>query len=95
MISFFPFAKYQVAGQSMQPTLVKGNKILVYKWGKIREGDIVVCSISSRKYIKRVVKIERKDYFLQGDNTKFSTDSRDFGPVKRKNIVGKMILKYA
>lgn len=95
MISFFPFAKYQVAGYSMWPSLVKGDKILVYKWAEIKEGDIVVCSLPSREFVKRVIKIDGKNYFLEGDNKKFSTDSRDFGPVKRKNIVGKMILKYA
>ena len=78
----------------MWPSLVRGDLILVYKWAKIKEGDIVLYSSPERDYVKRAIKIENGKYFLEGDNKKFSTDSRDFGPVKKKGLVGKVILKY-
>ncbi len=90
----FPFAKYRVEGYSMWPTLVKGDKVLVYRWAKIRKGDIVVASLPTREFVKRVARIDGKDYFLEGDNKKFSTDSRHFGPVRKQSIVGKVVLKY-
>ena len=95
MISFFPFAKYKVEGYSMWPALVRNDLVLVYKWAKIKEDDIVLYSSPEKDYVKRVVKIEDGAYFLEGDNKKFSTDSRKFGPVKKKDIVGKVILKYS
>jgi signal peptidase I len=34
------------------------------------------------------------EYFLAGDNPEKSHDSRHFGPIKKIDIVGKVILKY-
>lgn len=31
------------------------------------------------------------EYFIQGDNIEHSTDSRTYGPIKRNQIVGKVI----
>lgn len=33
-------------------------------------------------------------YFLLGDNRSHSSDSRDFGPVPKSSIVGKVIFRY-
>jgi signal peptidase I len=35
-----------------------------------------------------------KDYFVLGDNRSFSQDSRDFGPVPRAAIFGRVVLIY-
>ncbi len=34
------------------------------------------------------------EYFLVGDHRGASTDSRDFGPVRREDIVGTVVLRY-
>jgi len=34
------------------------------------------------------------EYFLLGDNTTQSTDSRHFGPVQRRDIIARMLLRY-
>ena len=90
----FPFAKYKVEGKSMEPALKMGDNVLISKIGKIKNGDIVIYSASERDYIKRVKAAFGDEYFLEGDNKNFSTDSRKFGAVQRKGILGKVILKY-
>ena len=34
------------------------------------------------------------EYFMMGDNRNHSNDSRDFGPVPRKNIIGEALLRF-
>ncbi|MBL1138180.1 MAG: signal peptidase I [Chloroflexi bacterium] len=34
------------------------------------------------------------EYFVLGDNRNHSRDSHDFGPIKRSQIIGKVLMKY-
>ena len=40
------------------------------------------------------IKINQGYCFVIGDNLDYSFDSRDFGPVSEKNIIGRVIFKY-
>lgn len=44
-------------------------------------------AISSAGIAKEPIALDEDEYFVIGDNTANSIDSRSFGPIKRKNIV--------
>lgn len=76
----------------MLPTLKPGQDVLVWCWlNKYKVGDIVVIRKNGRKMIKRIQKINSRTIFVVGDNLKVSTDSRKFGQIPFKDIIGKVI----
>lgn len=77
----------------MLPTLKPGQDVLAWCWfNKYRVGDIVVIRKNSKEIVKRIQKIDGPSIFVIGDNLRKSTDSRHFGLVDRKQIIGKVIL---
>lgn len=80
----------------MQPFLQKGTKVLIQKkwfFCRIYGEDIIVLHDprNEKLIIKRVKIIQDGKYYVLGDNAKKSTDSRVFGWVSKKYIIGKMI----
>ena len=84
----------------MEPTLNENEIALVsrisYWFGKPKVGDIIV--LRRETYIiKRIKKInlsvDGERFFVEGDNKSSSTDSRNFGWISKKEILGKVILK--
>lgn len=96
----FFFSRFKISGHSMEPVLFEGDSVIVsfipffFKSPKI--GDIVLfLDNKNNKYlIKRIKEIDKENYFLIGDNIKDSKDSRYFGYISKKNILGKVILKF-
>ncbi len=81
----------------MQPTYQDGQVILVnrlaYTFSDPQIGDCVVFKnpTDNRFSVKRIETIGNNNYYVVGDNREESTDSRNFGWIEKKNIVGKVI----
>ena len=77
----------------MSPTLEPEDIVLVNRFSTPKLGDIVAAKDprDGKILIKRVSKIKNNKYFVTGDNKKKSTDSRTFGWIKKKDIIGKVI----
>lgn len=96
-----PISRFTVNGNSMHPTLHPGQDILSFNWAylgkKPKVGDIIIVKSGKgkgeREIIKRVIKIMGDELWMMGDNADESTDSRDFGPVKMEQIMGKVIYR--
>lgn len=97
LFSISPFITLTVSGTSMVPTLKPGKKVLVsklpYFFRTPHIGDIVAIYDPRDKKIlvKRIKKDSSGEFFVMGDNKKESTDSRTFGWIKKKDIIGKVI----
>lgn len=85
---YLPVLKLRVRENSMTPTLNPGDLVLVFRFIHGRRGDIVVFRRNHILMIKRVSRVERGKYYLLGDNPRNSLDSRRFGVVSKKEIVG-------
>ncbi len=88
---------FLVEGDSMQPTLEQGDKVLFDPKGYIAVGDVVLAQHpykSDVKIVKRVSDIADDGRLtLSGDNPAESTDSRAFGTVSVESIIGKVTNK--
>ncbi len=89
---------FEVAGESMSPTLEAGDFVLLDPRREARVGDLVVSTRpdgSALEVVKRVASIEEDGrLYLLGDNAEASNDSRRFGPVAATNVVGVVRLRY-
>jgi nickel-type superoxide dismutase maturation protease len=87
--------KFKIIGHSMEPTLKSGDTVLVsslpYVFKSPQQNDIIAAKMDGKVMIKRITKEEDNSYFLIGDNPNDSYDSRKFGMIARKDILGKVI----
>ncbi len=87
-----------VAGRSMEPTFVAGDRLLVARTSPPKAGDLVALRDPrdrSRLIVKRVAAVRRGEVIVRGDNADASVDSRVFGPVPNGEILGKVVRRYA
>jgi nickel-type superoxide dismutase maturation protease len=92
-----PLRRFRVQDTSMQPTLQPSDRILIATWLSPRVGDLVVArdpEWTSVFTVKRVVAVSREGFSLRGDNVNVSRDSRHFGAVPRKLILGRVVFRY-
>lgn len=81
----FPLGLYRVNGNSMFPTLAHGQIVVGLKNKSPRPGDIVVIYLQ-KPIIKRLIRIDGDNLWIEGDNSDASTDSRQFGSIKAKYL---------
>ena len=88
-----------VDGASMRPALEPGDRLLVVRRRRYRPGDVVAARDPrepARTIVKRVASVEPDGRLvLHGDDPAASTDSRAFGPVERRHVVGRAVYRYA
>lgn len=83
----------------MEPSYEDSSVLLIskiaLKFG-FKAGDVVLAfdPRDKRPILKRIVDISREGVYLEGDNVTQSTDSRTFGIVSKKNIIGKVVMKF-
>lgn len=77
----------------MNPNFLPGDLVLIWRTKNAKKNDVVIFERDEDYYLKRVSKVEENKYFLEGDNKKESIDSREFGWVEKKDIIGKVIYK--
>lgn len=85
---------FKISGHSMMPTLKPNDKVLVssipYYISPPKVGDIVVFKYGKKFLIKKIAKIEKERYLVEGEN---KDDSLKIGKIERSDIVGKVIRK--
>jgi nickel-type superoxide dismutase maturation protease len=102
-----PISRYIVDGPSMEPAYRAGDRLIVNRLAYVRRGpsygDVVVLrdpDDDTRLLIKRIAPSPDGDVsgrariWVLGDNADESRDSRSFGSIDRRRIVGKAWLRY-
>ncbi len=95
-----PIVRFRVKGKSMEPYFFSGETLFVnkffYLFQKPKIGDVIILKNpkDNNYIIKTIDKINQEKYFVLGYNLKESTDSRVFGWVPKKYIIGKAIKIY-
>ncbi|MCB0917329.1 MAG: nickel-type superoxide dismutase maturation protease [Actinobacteria bacterium] len=90
-------ARVEVTGRSMEPTHQDGDWLLLLTRFRVRVGQVVAVRdprAPDRILIKRIHAVGPDSVDVRGDNPQFSTDSRHFGPVARKALLGRVLFRY-
>lgn len=103
---FFEKAKYffgwreifAIEGDSMQPTLKKGDCVFINPKAEPKAGDIVLFRHPYKKSVKAIKRLaqitEDGKYLVVGDNKFESSDSRTFGAIAAKDILGVAVCRF-
>lgn len=90
--------RFIVQGKSMEPTFKEGDRLFTLPLlTSPRQGDVVIIKHPFiDKYIVKRIEQKRDDgnIMVTGDNCNESEDSRSFGAIRRKDIIGKVWFDY-
>lgn len=87
-----PLLLRRIVGNSMLPRFDDGDVVVASNWFKrLKPHDIVIIHHDGREKIKRIERREAGKLFLLGDNQPESTDSRHFGWVDERVVIGKVV----
>jgi hypothetical protein len=85
----------KVTGKSMFPAYKTGDTVLTTPVKELKTHQVVIAKLAGREVIKRIESItDDKRYYLIGDNRLESSDSREFGPVSKSDILGVVKIKF-
>jgi signal peptidase I len=102
-----PF-RVEIAGPSMRPALEPGDWALAIATPRVRRGAVVVVQHPRRpdlELVKRVTALPgdvspagrvlgHDEFWVEGDSPGDSTDSRQFGPVRRQHVKAEVRVVY-
>ncbi|MDQ6671195.1 MAG: nickel-type superoxide dismutase maturation protease [Chloroflexota bacterium] len=98
LLDRLPVRGFVVRDTSMRPALSPGDRLLVGRWLRPRRRDLVVVRDPHQPsvyLVKRVASLEPNgDVVLLADNPNVSRDSRHFGAVPGRLIVGRVVFRY-
>ncbi|MEA5451986.1 nickel-type superoxide dismutase maturation protease [Leptolyngbya sp. CCNP1308] len=93
--------RFRIVGASMLPLLVPDTEVLIdsnaYRQQRPQPGDLVIAYHPRQpglRLIKWVVYVDDDGCFLKGLNAAASTDSREFGLVPWREIVGRVVCRF-
>lgn len=89
-IHLFGLRIYQVKTGSMQPNINVGDMVLVRKSFNYKKGDIITYKNKNEFITHRIVGYSNDRYVTKGD----ANNTNDIYPVKKKDVVGKVIYKF-
>lgn len=75
----------------MKPALEDGDIVIALKTMP-RPDQIAIVRRGDQEIIKRVASLKGQRYYLLGDNAEESTDSRHYGHVHKKDIIGTIMM---
>lgn len=86
-----------VAGDSMAPTYMAGDWLVVFWGGAFRRGQVVLVERENQPgvfLLKRVVGPLEEKIWVEGDNKAESTDSRQWGAISQDEIVASVLFRF-
>lgn len=100
-----PLGIARISGASMVPTLYDGDTVLVRYGARIRPGDLVLALDPRRQdgvggspdrgliLVKRATRRQDGGWWLLADNPFAPGDSRQFGAVPERLVLGRVVLR--
>ena len=94
VITFYGYVDGRLVNIIKRVIALPGEKITinganVYINGELLEEPYATYTYPSEDYLEEIIK--ENEYFVMGDNRSSSVDSRNVGPIPKKNILGVLI----
>ena len=87
------FSFFLVRDHSMAPSVSEGDAVFASSLFRPRPHDIAIVrdpEDADRLLLKRIVRIEEGNYWMEGDNKEHSRDSRQFGSMPLHMVLGRV-----
>lgn len=81
-------------GYAVKRVVAYENSVVKLSNGLVYLNGIVLSPYTVEEKNEKVFKLKKNEYFVIGDNHLVSYDSRDYGPISEKDIIGKVALYF-